>query len=102
MHDVCRSEDCMNKLCKYFKEHAMKLINFEKNKLIPLTKCRNQMLVQKYHIFKTVLRINTLMTRNFLKIEIIVITEVNTEVLHIIYVTVCFCLGQMVECSFKN
>ena len=60
------------------------------------------MLVQKYHIFKTVLRINTLMTRNILKIEIIVITEVNTEVLHIIYVTVCFCLGQMVECSFKN
>ena len=67
MHDVYRNEDCMYRSCKYFKEHAMKLINLEKKKLIPFTKCRNQMLVQKCHICKTVLWINTLTKKNILK-----------------------------------
>ena len=34
-HDVYRSKDCSKKICKYLKEHAMKIIN-----LVPLKKQR--------------------------------------------------------------
>ena len=33
-----RGKDCMKKFCKYLKEHAMRIINYEKKKIIPLTK----------------------------------------------------------------
>ena len=36
-HDVCRDKDCMEKFCKSLTEHAIKIINFEKEKIIPLT-----------------------------------------------------------------
>ena len=36
-HDVNRDEDCMKKLCESLREHAMKIFNFEKKKMIPLT-----------------------------------------------------------------
>ena len=32
-----RGDDCMKKLCKDLKEHAMKIINYEKKKIVPLT-----------------------------------------------------------------
>ena len=31
------SEDCMKSFCKSLRDHAMKIINFEKKKMIPLT-----------------------------------------------------------------
>ena len=42
-----RGEDCMTKFCKDFREHATKIINYEKKDMIPLTKkeeenCNNQ------------------------------------------------------------
>ena len=40
-HDVYRGEDCMEKLSESFeslREHAIKIINFEKIKIIPLAK----------------------------------------------------------------
>ena len=33
-----RGKDCMKKFCKDLKEHATRIINFEKKKIIPLTK----------------------------------------------------------------
>ena len=33
-----RGKDCMNKFCKDLKEHATRIINYEKKKIIPLTK----------------------------------------------------------------
>ena len=30
--DYYRDHDCMKKFCKYLKEHAMKMINYERNK----------------------------------------------------------------------
>ena len=32
-----RGDDCMKKFCKDLKEHAMKIINYEKKKMVPLT-----------------------------------------------------------------
>ena len=32
-----RKDDCMNKFCKDLREHATKIINYEKKKMIPLT-----------------------------------------------------------------
>ena len=32
-----RGDDCMKKFCKDLREHAMKIINYEKKKIIPLT-----------------------------------------------------------------
>ena len=33
-----RGKDCIEKLCKKLKERAMKIINYEKKKMIPLSK----------------------------------------------------------------
>ena len=33
-----RGKDCMKKFCKNLKEHATRIINYEKEKIIPLTK----------------------------------------------------------------
>ena len=33
-----RGEDCMTKFCKDLREHATKIINYEKKDMIPLTK----------------------------------------------------------------
>ena len=33
-----RGKDCMKKFCKDLKEHARRIINYEKKKIIPLTK----------------------------------------------------------------
>ena len=32
-----RGKDCIEKLCKKLKEHAMKIINYNKKEMIPLT-----------------------------------------------------------------
>ena len=37
-HDVYRGKDCMKKFCKSLREHALKIINFEKKKWKLLTK----------------------------------------------------------------
>ena len=36
--DYYRGEDCMKKICKDLREHATKIINYEKKDMIPLTK----------------------------------------------------------------
>ena len=37
-----RGKDCFEKLCKMLKECAMKIINYEKKEMIPLTKEENK------------------------------------------------------------
>ena len=37
-HDVNRGKDCMKRFCEFSREHAMKIINFEKKKIKLLTK----------------------------------------------------------------
>ena len=32
-----RGKDCMKNICKYLRENATKIINYEKKKMIPLT-----------------------------------------------------------------
>ena len=32
-----RGDDCMKKFCKDLKEHAARIINYEKKKMVPLT-----------------------------------------------------------------
>ena len=36
-HDVCKGEDYIKKFCESLREHAMKINNSEKKKIIPLT-----------------------------------------------------------------
>ena len=42
--DYYKGKDCMKKFCKNLKEHATKIINYEKKKVIPLT-----IKEEKYH-----------------------------------------------------
>ena len=64
-HDACRGVDCMKKFFKSLREHAMKIINFQKKKLIPLkTNSKNLMKRQKSKAFANKsLNINTLMIK---------------------------------------
>ena len=41
-HDYYRSKDCMKKFCEDLKEHATKIINYEKKEMIPLTYEENE------------------------------------------------------------
>ena len=40
--DYYRRKDCIEKLCKKLKEHAMKIINYEEKEMIPLTDEENK------------------------------------------------------------
>ena len=40
--NYCRGKDCIKKLCKKLKECEMKIINYEKKEMIPLTKEENK------------------------------------------------------------
>ena len=40
--DYYRRNDCIEKLCKKLKEHAMKIINYEEKEMIPLTDEENK------------------------------------------------------------
>ena len=37
-HDVYRGKDCIKMFCESLREHVMKIINFRKKKIKPLTK----------------------------------------------------------------
>ena len=40
--DCYRGEDCMERFCKDLREHAMKIINYEEEHMIPLTDKENK------------------------------------------------------------
>ena len=45
--DYYRGEDCMKKFCKDLREHATKIINYEKKEMIPLTKKKRKTIISK-------------------------------------------------------
>ena len=45
--DYYRGEDCMKKFCKGLREHATKIINYEKKEMIPLTKKKRKTIISK-------------------------------------------------------
>ena len=40
--DYCRGKNCMKNFCLDLREHATKIINYEKEEMIPLTKKRRE------------------------------------------------------------
>ena len=72
------------KVCESLKEHAMKISNFVKKKITPLTNkepetCASQEIC---HICeKKSLKKNTLIIKNIIKLGIIVIIQVNTDLI---------------------
>ena len=36
-HDCYRGKDCIEKFCEDLREHAMRIVNYEKKEMIPLT-----------------------------------------------------------------
>ena len=40
--DCCRNKDCMERFCKNLKEHATRIINYEKKEMIPLIDKENK------------------------------------------------------------
>ena len=50
-HDVYIGKDCMKNFGESLREHAIKIISFEKKKMIPLTISRNRM-TRIYNISK--------------------------------------------------
>ena len=87
-HDLHRNENGIKTFCESLREHAIKIINYEKKKMIPLTnKQQDSYERQKSAIFTNKsLNINIPLFRIIAKLEIIVIKQVNTtEVLNIAY-----------------
>ena len=52
--DYYRGKDCIEKLCKKLKDHAMKIINYEEKEMIPLTDEENKSYEgqESCHIYK--------------------------------------------------
>ena len=86
-HNVYRGEDCTKKFCKSLREHSVKITNFEKNKMIPLTDEEYESYLNNIncHICNGILNIYALMIKIIVKLRTIVIILVNTEALHIAY-----------------
>ena len=68
----------MKKFCESLREHLLKIINFEKKKMIPLTH-------EEYESYLNQIKC-PICKKNIEKLKTIVIWQVNTEVLHIVYV----------------
>ena len=86
--DVYRGEDYMPKFGESLREHAMKIINFEKKNVIPLTNNKQKLDEKKQNLLhlqkKKSLTNNTLMIKIITKIKTIVIILVSIKVLHIV------------------
>ena len=82
-HDVYRGEDCMRNFCESLRQLVMKTTNFERKKMMPLTKGkkRNQGngKAKTYNICKNSSNMNIIM----IKLKTIVTILLNTEVLKI-------------------
>ena len=46
-----RGKDCMKKFCKDLTEHATRIINYEKKKIMPLTKEKKIIMIKKFVIY---------------------------------------------------
>ena len=86
--DSYRGEDCLKKFCKNLKEHVLKIINYEKKKIMPLKKKKEKHIaVQKYVIYaEKNLVLTIMMIKKNIKQETIAIILVNTGALLIVFV----------------
>ena len=66
----------MKKFCEFIREHAMKIINFEKKKMKLLTK-EHQKSYENVLFVKKDLKINISKIKNIIKLEIIGIIQGN-------------------------
>ena len=89
--DACRGEDCIKTFCESLREHAAKIFNFERKKIITLRNHEHESYLNliNYHISKQTnkkkVNINT-MIKTIVRLKTIVIIQVNTELPHITYV----------------
>ena len=86
--DYYRGDNCMKKFCKDLREHATKIINYEKKDMIPLTKKNGNTIISK--MFVTYAKKNLIQMiaiKKTIKKKIIVIIQKNIEVQLIIFVT---------------
>ena len=86
--DCYKGKDCMERFCKDLKEHATKIFDHQKKKMILLTYKENKSYKkQKFviHVKKELVLIMTI--KNILKLEIIAIILGNTEKLLIVFET---------------
>ena len=88
-YSLCRGEDCVKKFCSSLREHATNVINFEKKKMLPLTKRRAKITLRTR---QNVTFAEKDYQKSLLKIEIIknletiAILQVNIEVKLTVYV----------------
>ena len=82
--DYYRGEDCMEKFCKDLREHATKIINYEKKEIIPLTKKEEKSITSKKFVIYAEKNLIQMVT---IRVEIIVTILENIEVLLMISVT---------------
>ena len=89
MYAEVKGKDYIKRFCEFLKQSKMKIINFEKKKLISFTNKEYHILIKQTFTFtKKSLTINTLMIKNTVELETIVIVLVNIEMLHIKYVKI--------------
>ena len=87
--DYYRGKNCMKNFCLDLKEHATKVINYEKKEMIPLTKKEEKMHNKQKvcYIFKKDLVLMMTTELHSIKFKIIVIILDNIEGLLTIFVT---------------
>ena len=84
--DYYRGKDCMTKFCINLREHATKIINYEKKKMIPLTIQEEKHHNQQKNCYICKKEFNTNDKKHY-KVKDIVIIQENIGVLLTIYVT---------------
>ena len=80
-HNLYKDKDCMKKFSESLRERAMKIINFQKKKMIPLTNAEQEL----YEKWKSATFTKKVQIKAIVKLKTIVIIQVNAEVLHIAY-----------------
>ena len=76
----------MEKFCKDLREHAMRIINYEKKEIIPLTDEKISFMKSKKSVTYVKKNLVLIMTKSIAKELIIVITQENLEELLIVFV----------------
>ena len=80
--DYYRRKNCMKNFCLDLREHATKIINYEKKEMIPLTKKE-----EKKHNKQKKDLVLMIATKNIIRLEIIVTILENIEVLLMLFAT---------------
>ena len=88
-HTLYSRKDCMKKFYASLREHARNIIDFEKKKMIPLTKeeLKPHQDTKVCYICGKIILKRFAKDKNIENSEIIVIIQVNIEAQHIVFVT---------------